>query len=110
MASYNDTKITPVTKTPDNIKKVTGRQTIIQPGKYTSPDLIVDEYGDIKALSSTKIPRKLDDLTDVSAENPAGGNTLIYNSSTGQWEASAAGGGGSGLTHPQIMKRINIGL
>lgn len=109
MASYNDTKITPVTKAPDNIKRVIGRQRVVQPGKYTSPDLIVDEYGDIKSLESTQIPKRLADLTDVSVDNPSNGDGLIYNSSTGVWESSAAGSG-SGLTHPQVMKRIHIGL
>jgi hypothetical protein len=49
----------------------------------------------------------LDELTDVTISAPVNGQVLTYNSSTGQWENQANGGGG-GVT--QIVAGTNISI
>lgn len=49
----------------------------------------------IKGNGSTGV-RMLKRLVDVDADGATNGQTLIYNSTTGTWEAGAGGGGGSG--------------
>lgn len=108
MASPNDTKIKPTEKT--TRAPITPKVTPDSPvrsGVYVNPRITVDRTGIITAAEDA-IPR-LVDLPDVDALDAANGDGLIYNSSTGKWEASSVGGG-SGLTHPQVMKRINVGL
>lgn len=108
MPSPKDTKINTVTKTTrEPIVPQFTPDSSVRPGIYTNPRITVDRTGIITDAENAT-PR-LVDLPDVDAANVTTGDGLIYNSSTGKWEASAAGGG-SGLTHPQVMKRINIGL
>jgi len=108
MPSPNDTKIKPVEKTTrEPIAPKFTPDSPVRPGIYVNPRITIDRTGIITDAENAT-PR-LVDLPDVDALDASNGDGLIYNSSTGKWEASAAGGG-SGLTHPQVMKRINIGL
>ena len=93
MTSPHDTKITPVSKTGP-------KPTVLAP-PTKAPAAPTKK---VKASA-----QRLVDLTDVDITNPADGDVLVYNADTGMWEASASAGG-SGLTHPQIMKRIHAGL
>lgn len=111
MASPFNTSIQPVNKVGPPIPVLPpARLPTAEPGTYYLATIKVGPDGQILEANSNQVIDALANLTDVSIPNPANGDALIYNSSTGKWEASAAGGGGSGLTHPQVMKRIHIGL
>lgn len=93
MTSPHDTKIAAVSKT------------------GPKPTILAQPKPEV-ATSTKKVKasaQRLVDLTDVDITNPADGDVLVYNADTGMWEASASAGG-SGLTHPQVMKRIHAGL
>lgn len=58
------------------------------------------EAGDSRAFNPVKVnvpsgSSTLSGLTDVDISNPANGQTLVYNATSGKWE-NGAGGGGSG--------------
>lgn len=105
MPSPNDTKINIVEKTtkPPVVPRYVP-DSPVRPGVYTNPRITVDRTGIITDAADAT-PR-LVDLPDVNAPAPVEGDSLIYNSVTGKWDASP----GAGLTHPKVMKRINIGL
>ena len=51
------------------------------------------DYNDLSNLPT--IPTALDDLSDVNAPTPSNGQTLIYNSASGDWEAVTPASGGT---------------
>lgn len=111
MTSPFNTNIQPVNKAgPPIVVLPPAKLPTADPGIYHLATIKVGPDGQILDANSNQVIDALANLTDVFIDTPANGDALIYNSSTGKWEAGAAGGGGSGLTHPQVMKRIHIGL
>jgi hypothetical protein len=51
------------------------------------------DYNDLSNLPT--IPTALDDLSDVNAPTPSNGQALIYNTTSGDWEATTLAAGGS---------------
>lgn len=51
------------------------------------------DYNDLSNLPT--IPTALDDLSDVNAPTPTNGQALIYNTTSGDWEATTLAAGGS---------------
>jgi len=71
-------------------------------GKYVLLDAA--DTLDLTTGQKAAIISDLDDLNDVVITAPADGDVLSYDSGSGDW-VNAAGGGGGGLTQPQIMAR-----
>jgi hypothetical protein len=51
------------------------------------------DYNDLSNLPT--IPTALDDLSDVNAPTPSNGQALIYNTTSGDWEATTLASGGT---------------
>lgn len=109
MTSPFNTDIKPVTKTGPDVVVPALDLITAPPGTYELATIKIGSAGQVIEARSNQRIDSLAELTDVDASNPANNNALVYNSSTGKWEPSAVIGG-SGLTHPQVMKRIHIGL
>jgi hypothetical protein len=79
------------------------------PGSYPNATVQIGKDGRLETVDSGTVIDRLTSLSDVSADNPANGDALIYNNSSGKWEpAPVSGGSSGGLTHPQVMARISL--
>lgn len=95
------------TSTSDNTRQ--GVQLVPLPGKYQNATVQIGKDGVLETVESGAVIDSLTNLSDVSADNPANGDALIYNNSSGKWEpAPVSGGSSGGLTHPQVMARVSL--
>jgi hypothetical protein len=86
-----------------------GAQLAPLPGRYQNATVQIGKDSRLETVESGAVIDSLVNLSDVSADNPANGDALIYNNSSGKWEpAPVSGGSSGGLTHPQVMARVSL--
>jgi len=79
------------------------------PGTYQNATVQIGKDSRLESIESGTVVDSLSSLSDVSINNPANGDALIYNNSSGKWEpAPVSGGSSGGLTHPQVMARVSL--